>query len=116
VSRSRASDGVLHSFCDSLDRDHPLNRFPLITLVDDSSFASESLRNWLWLVFTRSDPAGDIDSPRAAFDDKHWVPGGPLVIDARIKPHHAPPLVENAEITRRVNALAVPNGPLYGIA
>jgi 4-hydroxy-3-polyprenylbenzoate decarboxylase len=38
-----------------------------------------------------------------------------LVIDARLKPHHAPPLVEDAEITRRVDALAAPGGPLLGI-
>ena len=40
---------------------------------------------------------------------------GPLVIDARIKPHHAPPLEEDPEIARRVEALAVPGGPLYRI-
>jgi 4-hydroxy-3-polyprenylbenzoate decarboxylase len=37
------------------------------------------------------------------------------VIDARSKPHHAPPLEEDPEITRHVDALAAPNGPLHGI-
>ena len=40
---------------------------------------------------------------------------GSLVIDARIKPHHAPPLVEDAEVTRRVDALAAPGRVLHGI-
>jgi 4-hydroxy-3-polyprenylbenzoate decarboxylase len=38
-----------------------------------------------------------------------------LVVDARAKPQHAPPLVEDPEITRRVDALAARGGPLAGI-
>jgi 4-hydroxy-3-polyprenylbenzoate decarboxylase len=37
------------------------------------------------------------------------------VIDARLKPHHAPPLVEDRDVTRRVDALAAPVGSLHGI-
>jgi 4-hydroxy-3-polyprenylbenzoate decarboxylase len=37
------------------------------------------------------------------------------VIDARIKPHHAPVLDEDPEITRRVDALGAPGEPLHGI-
>ena len=46
---------------------------------------------------------------------KHWGCRGSLVIDARIKPHHAPPLVEDPAVSRRVDALAVPGGPLHGV-
>ena len=38
-----------------------------------------------------------------------------LVIDARLKPHHAPPLVEDPQVSKRVDALAAPGGPLHGI-
>jgi 4-hydroxy-3-polyprenylbenzoate decarboxylase len=37
------------------------------------------------------------------------------VIDARLKPHHAPPLVEDSEVSKRVDALAARGGPLHGI-
>ena len=40
---------------------------------------------------------------------------GSLVIDARIKRHHAPPLVEDPAVTRRVDALAAPGGALHGV-
>jgi 4-hydroxy-3-polyprenylbenzoate decarboxylase len=40
---------------------------------------------------------------------------GALVIDARLKPHHAPPLEEDPAVSRRVEELAVPGGSLYGI-
>jgi 4-hydroxy-3-polyprenylbenzoate decarboxylase len=87
----------------------------LLLLVDDSNFVAESLRNFLWVTFTRTNPAADIDGIDAFTADKHWGCRGPLIIDARLKPHHAPPLVEDPEITRRVDALAAPGGPLHGI-
>ena len=34
-----------------------LDGIGLITLVDDSSFVSEDFSNWLWVTFTRSNPA-----------------------------------------------------------
>jgi len=92
-----------------------LSQFPLIVLVDDSEFAARSLNNWLWVTFTRSNPAADIDGIGAFTDQKHWGCTGPLVIDARIKPHHAPPLIEDPAVTRRVDQLAAPGGPLHGI-
>ncbi|MBS0202917.1 MAG: UbiD family decarboxylase [Planctomycetes bacterium] len=92
-----------------------LDMFPLIVLVDDSEFAARSLNNWLWVTFTRSNPAADIDGIGAFTDQKHWGCTGPLVIDARIKPHHAPPLIEDPAVSRRVDQLAASGGPLHGI-
>ncbi len=92
-----------------------LNPFPLIVVVDDSEFAARTLNNWLWVTFTRSNPAADIDGVGAFTDQKHWGCTGPLVIDARIKPHHAPPLIEDPAVTRRVDQLAARGGPLHGI-
>jgi 4-hydroxy-3-polyprenylbenzoate decarboxylase len=83
--------------------------------ADDAAFTSESLKNFLWVTFTRSNPAADIDGVGAFVEDKHWACRGPLVIDARIKPHHAPPLEEEPAVTRRVEALAAPGGPLHGL-
>jgi len=95
--------------------DQSIPGFPLVVLVDDADFAARSLRNWLWVTFTRSNPANDIDGIDSFVDHKHWGCRGPLVIDARIKPHHAPPLVDDPEIERRVDALAAPGGPFHGI-
>ena len=75
-------------------------------IVDDSDFVSRSLNNFLWSVFTRSNPATDIDGIAGATTDKHWGCEGSLVIDARVKPFHAPPLVEDSEISKRVDARA----------
>ncbi len=90
-------------------------RWPLVVLVDDSEFAARTLNNFLWVAFTRSNPAADVDGFDSFSEQKHWGCRGPLVIDARIKPHHAPPLVEDPQVTARVNALAARGGPLHGI-
>ena len=103
------------TFCRSFGTDDPICSFPLIVIVDDSEFTARNLGNFLWVTFTRSNPAADIEGIDSFIDQKHWGCRGPLVIDARIKPHHAPPLVEDPEIERRVDALAAPGGPLYGI-
>ena len=63
----------------------------LITLVDDAHFVSEDFSNWLWVTFTRSSPAYDIYGLDAANKNKHFSCSIPI-IDARIKPHHAPVL------------------------
>jgi 4-hydroxy-3-polyprenylbenzoate decarboxylase len=104
--------GDLNRFCESFASRDPICQFPLIVLVDDSDFAARSLSNFLWVTFTRSNPAADIDGIGAFTRDKHWGCEGALVIDARIKPHHAPPLVADAEVAKRVDALAARGGPL----
>ncbi len=102
----------LRRFCESYDRSAPINRYPLLVLVDDASFVSRSLNNFLWAVFTRSNPSNDIDGIEARTENKHWGCQGSLVIDARVKPFHAPALIENPEITKRVDALAAAGGKL----
>jgi len=95
--------------------DHPINRFPLVVLVDDSEFAARTLNNFLWVAFTRSNPAADVHGIGAFIEQKHWGCRGSLVIDARIKSHHAPPLVEDTAVSRRVDGLFARGGPLHGI-
>jgi len=108
-------DRAVERFCAAFHRQDAINAFPLVVVVDDSDLAARSLGNFLWITFTRSNPAADIYGIEPSVADKHWGCFGSLVIDARIKPHHAPPLVEDPEVTRRVNALGAPGGPLDGI-
>ena len=103
---------TLSSFCESFDVAAAINQFPLIVLCDDSEFTSQRLENFLWVTFTRSDPAADIDGIGAFVQQKHWGCTGSLVIDACSKPHHAPPLLEDPETVRKVDALAARGGPI----
>jgi 4-hydroxy-3-polyprenylbenzoate decarboxylase len=88
---------------------------PLWVLADDSGFASRTFDNFLWTTFTRSNPAKDIFGVGEFVRDKAWGCEGPVVIDARAKLHHAPGLIEDPEVQKRVDALAVRGGPLHGL-
>lgn len=92
-----------------------LSGIPLLILCDDSQFTSSTLNNFLWVTFTRSNPSHDIYGVESFTEYKHWGCKGPVLIDARIKPHHAPPLEEDPAVTKRVDLLASNGGPLSGI-
>ena len=109
-------DGVARRFCEAIGADHPLRTFPLILLVDDAAFTSATLNNWLWVTFTRSNPAADVDGVEAFTEDKHWGCGGPLVIDARIKPHHAPPVEPDPRVERAIDRFFAKGASLHGVA
>lgn len=106
------TDPAIAEFCQSFSVEQSINSFPLVVIVDDSEFTARTLNNFLWVVFTRSNPAADLEGIGSGTVEKHWGCRGSLVIDARIKPHHAPPLVEDPEVTKRVDALATRGGPL----
>ncbi|MCC7474259.1 MAG: UbiD family decarboxylase [Pirellulales bacterium] len=105
----------IERFCGTTCLENPVVGFRWIVVVDDSAFAAASLNNFLWVTFTRTNPAADVHGIASFSYEKHWGCHGPLVLDARLKPHHASPLVEDAEITRRVEALAARGGPLHGL-
>lgn len=108
-------DATIEAFCRSFEVDDPINRFPLLVIVDDSEFVTADFDNFLWVVFTRSNPATDVYGIGSETRSKHWGCAGSLVIDARRKPHHAPPLIDDPEIEKRVDALGAAGQPLHGI-
>ncbi len=92
-----------------------VNEFPLIVLVDDAAFTAQTLNNFLWVTFTRANPARDLYGVAATERDKHWGCAGPLVMDARVKPHHAPGLVVDKRVKERVDRLFARGGELHGV-
>lgn len=93
----------------------PGNQLPLIVFVDDADFASRTISNFLWVTFTRSNPSHDIHGIDNFVENKHWGCRGSVIIDARIKPHHAPPLLPDERIEKRVDELGARGKSLYGI-
>ncbi len=87
--------------------------FPLVILCDDAEFCARTLNNFLWITFTRSNPAVDIDGVDAFVENKGWGCRGSIVIDARKKAQHAAALEMDPAVVRRVDALGV--GALRGL-
>ncbi len=102
-----ALDQQLKPFADQLQQ------MPIIVLADDAPFAAATLNNFLWIAFTRCNPSHDIHGIDAFVKNKHWGCNGPLIIDARIKPHHAPPLIKDALVENKIDHLFNKGGSLH---
>ncbi|MEO5583182.1 MAG: UbiD family decarboxylase, partial [Saprospiraceae bacterium] len=95
--------------------DQPLDGIVLIILCDDVGFTTKNWDNFLWVTFTRSNPSHDIYGVDSFIDHKHWGCKGPLIIDARIKPHHAPVLEADPKMSAKVDQYFKKGGSLYGL-
>ena len=92
-----------------------LTGFPLISVVDDSEFTARNLNNFLWLTFTRTNPSHDVHGVGEFIENKHWGCTSSIIFDARVKPHHAPPLIKDPAVEKRVDRLGVKGASLHHI-
>jgi 4-hydroxy-3-polyprenylbenzoate decarboxylase len=97
------------------ERLEELKGLAMVVWCDDADFAAANLRNYLWVTYTRANPATDIHGVAAFVRNKHWGCEGPMVVDARIKPHHAPVLVKDPDVEKRIDRLFAKGGSLHGI-
>ncbi|GAA4331899.1 UbiD family decarboxylase [Mucilaginibacter gynuensis] len=88
---------------------------PLIVMCDDADFVAQSINNLVWVTFTRSNPSHDIYGINSFTEHKHWGCKGPMIIDARIKPHHAPVLEKDPEIEKLVDKMGEKGGDLHQV-
>ena len=95
--------------------DASLDGVAIIVICDDANFTAASLNNYLWVTYTRSNPSHDIYGIGSFTQNKHWGCTGPIVIDARIKPHHAPVLIKDEAVEKRVDRLFEKGGSLYSL-
>jgi 4-hydroxy-3-polyprenylbenzoate decarboxylase len=86
----------------------------LIVLCDDANFTAASLNNFLWVTFTRCNPSHDIFGILASVRHKHWGCECPLLIDARVKPHHAPALEKDQQVEKSIDKIFAKSGSLFG--
>ena len=93
-----------------------LKNLPLIILADNSGFTSKNLNNFLWTTFTRCNPSHDIYGIDSFMSNKHWGCRGPLIIDARVKPHHSPPVEKDPIVEKNIDRFFMQGGSLHNIA
>ena len=97
-----------------LNNNNSLQTTPFIIVCDDAGFVAGNLRNFLWVVFTRCNPSHDMYGIDSFIENKHWGCHGPLIFDARIKPHHAPPVEKDPQTENKIDRLFNKGGSLYG--
>ena len=69
-----------------LPREDAFANWPLLVLVDDAGQAARSAFNFLWVTFTRFDPARDLHGSSVELRGLHPSFSAPILLDARLKP------------------------------
>jgi 4-hydroxy-3-polyprenylbenzoate decarboxylase len=82
----------------------------MLVLTEDPAWMAEAINNFLWAGFTRTNPSHDIDGVDAFVQNKHWGCTGPLILNATIKKHHAPPVLKEASVEKRVDEILAKYG------
>jgi 4-hydroxy-3-polyprenylbenzoate decarboxylase len=82
----------------------------MLVITEDATWMAANIQNFLWAGFTRVNPSHDIDGVDAFVAHKHWGCQGPMIFDATIKKHHAPPVLKDATVEKRVDALLAKYG------
>ena len=103
-----AQAGVLASYLERFE----WKGVALVVICDDAEFMTATEQNFVWATFTRSNPAANCYGLGEKTIEKHWTIDAPLIIDARIKPHHAPVLEDDPKVVERVDQLFSKNSDL----
>jgi len=77
----------------------------LLIITEDAFWMAQDFNNFIWATFTRTNPAKDIEGVDSYINNKHWGCKGPLILDATIKKHHAPAVVKDIEVEKRVDVI-----------
>jgi len=109
-----AAEREMRGFGEAISERGALSSCPVIIVCDDSTFMSETIGNFLWATFTRSNPSHDIYGVNAGYEFKHWGCDN-VMIDARVKPHQAPPLIADPAVEKRIERLFAKGAVLGGL-
>ncbi len=111
LNSNKINKGLLQTLLNGLGADLLENMgIAMLVLTEDAAWMASGMNNFLWAAFTRANPSHDIDGVDAFVDNKHWGCKGPLIIDATIKKHHAPPVLKDAAIEKRVDTILAKYG------
>jgi 4-hydroxy-3-polyprenylbenzoate decarboxylase len=77
----------------------------MIIITEDAIWMAAEFTNFIWAAFTRTNPSKDIEGVDSYISNKHWGCKGPLIFDATIKKHHAPAVVKDTEVEKKVTAI-----------
>ncbi len=94
---------------------YDMSEIPMVIICDDADFLSQNFNNFLWATFTRANPSHDTYGTQSFQKFKHWGCKECLIIDARKKPWHAPELIPDPDVAKKVDKMFAKNGELAGL-
>lgn len=105
----------IDSLLTSVDNTKIMEGLPLLIVADNVEYICSKFPNFLWTVFTKSNPSHDIYGAGSFTKFKHWGCSAPLVIDAREKSFHAPLLKPDKKVAKNVERFGLKGKSLAGI-
>jgi 3-polyprenyl-4-hydroxybenzoate decarboxylase len=97
----RENDSVIRQLLD----EESVQPFRIVFLVDDAAECVRDDESFLWTVFTRFEPAGDIYAANSRLERFHIQLSTPVVIDCRLKPWLPPRVQPLPETIAQVDAI-----------
>lgn len=76
--------------------------WPLVVVHDNADYARRAA-DFLWATWTRFEPASDIYARETSVRRHHLCYSGPIVIDARMKPHYPAELIAREDVAALVD-------------
>ena len=101
VSRTSLQEKLKGSGEDLLEKEG----VAMLIITEDAAWMASEFNNFIWATFTRTNPANDIEGVDSFIFNKHWGTKGPLILDATIKKHHAPAVVKDSAVEKKVDAI-----------
>ncbi|MDX2469015.1 MAG: UbiD family decarboxylase [SAR324 cluster bacterium] len=89
------------ALAEELAKENAVQNYAMVCMVDDVNEAAKSAEDFIWHVFTRFEPAGDMYGNKV-HERFHTGIKGPLVIDCRMKPTYPRELTEDPDVTKLV--------------
>ncbi|MCF0215080.1 MAG: UbiD family decarboxylase [Fibrobacteraceae bacterium] len=96
--------GLVQNLAIALENWEYRENYPWISIVDKLNDI-KNFDDFLWITFTRSDPAKDVSGVSPQFCHKHFTIASPMIVDARIKPHHQKPLERPLDVEKRAQQI-----------
>jgi len=103
VIESSASYEQAPNLGDAIVQSPALADYRMIILVDSLQETLASEMSFLWVLFTRFEPAADLKAKHLELKRFHPEMEAPILIDARFKPWYPGKLISNPEIVNRVD-------------
>jgi 3-polyprenyl-4-hydroxybenzoate decarboxylase len=87
---------------EALLKENSIHEFLFVFLVDDAKDACKSDHDFIWNIFTRFEPAGDVYGNYTVIRN-HISYQNPILVDCRMKDWYPPVLEPDSQIVKRVD-------------
>lgn len=88
-----------------LSEEDCLRDWPFVVLLDDAAAATKTSEDFIWHVFTRFEPAADLNARCLTLERFHVQFEPPVVVDCRLKPWYPKVLESDQNVLKKIEPI-----------